>query len=1013
MKRLFLKIALTGLVVTSLAGGVAAQSVISNQMLERAESLYQMGKYREAQKVLGVTATVADKGLAYNPIVAMEAQLLDALCQAQLGNGIEALQGFVKDYPDAPQISKARLALGGELFEAQRWAEAVEVFGKVRLADLGDEDTEEYCFRYGYAAHKAGDDRLAREWLRRLDRKDKNYYPHARYLLGYISYNEGLLVDSKLHFGAVAQHDDYKAVVPYYLLNIEFLSGNDEYVSERAQGVLDGLAGERRAEVERIAAQSNFRLERWAQAEEYVALLRSEGVQLGREENYIGGYALYRMGDYDNAAGYLRGACGPNDQLTQNAAYHLADCYLRLGDKKQARQSFSMAYSSGSDKTISEDALYNYCKLLVEQGGGTFDEEIQGLSQYLHEWPRSAHRAEIEGYLVMACYDADDLKGAYAVLKEFSVGGGSKIREAMQKVAYYYAAECYTEGRIAEAEEYCNLSLDLADYDSDIEALAIYLLGEVDYAQGKWASAAAMFDQYIRLGRRHQPEYIFAYYNLGYARFNNGRHSTAYDDFADFVEYRTTNDSFRADAYNRLGDIEAVAKNYTEASKLYARSAAMEGVNERFYGAYRVALMEGLAGNVEGRLDALRGIIAEGRGNYVVRASYELGHTLVGAGRYDEAVEALLNFTTSYPSSPDYVAALSDLGLAYRNVGNDDAALEAYKRVVSRSKGSIAAHNALGEIRNIYVERNEINAYMDYAEGVGMAGEGGDRQRDSLSFVAAQKVYIAGDKQKAAEAFDKYLAENPEGAYTPAALYYSADCRSEVGDRQGAIDQLTRLTSMYYNSYTQRGYEKLAQISVAAADYGSAAEAYKKIVEVAQTPAKRREALEQYLTAVASSGASGQSVVDAADWVLSQDELTPQIVRKAKLQKAKALEAIGKRNPAVAIYNDLGADVSNAEGAESAYKIIETAFQYGSFEKAEALVYEFADKGTPHAYWLAKSFLLLGDVYVSRGDLFQARATYQSVVDGYSGGDDGIVEQAKERIEGLDTNNTTPSEVQQ
>ena len=984
-----------------LATPLVAQNHIAGQVMERARELYQMGKYREVREVLRVAVLAGDNSQVYAPVVLTEARWMDAMCQAQMGNGIDALAAFVADYPTAMQTNRALLVLGGEYFEAQRWEQAVATFARVKTADLDDGDMEEYCFRYGYSAHKSGDDRLAREWLRRLDRKHTTYYPHARYLLGYISYTEGLLVDSKLHFGAVAAHDDYKAVVPYYLLNIEFLSGNDEYVSQRAEGVLAGLAGARRAEVERVAAQSNFRLEKWNEAEAYVAMLRQEGQTLSREENYIGGYALYRMGDYDNAAAYLRGACGPNDQLTQNAAYHLADCYLRLGDKKQARQSFSMAYSSGDNKTICEDALYNYCKLQVEQGGGNFNEEIQSLSHYLREYPRSAHRGEVEGYLVTACYDAGDLKAAYATLKEFSSGGSSKVREAMQKVAYYHAAQCYLGGEIEEAEEYCNLSLDVADYDSDIEALAIYLLGEVDYAQGKWASAAAMYDQYIRLGRRHQPEYIFAYYNMGYARFNNGRYTTAYDDFADFVETRTTNDSFRADAYNRLGDIEAVAKNYTEASKLYAKSAEMEGVAERFYGAYRVAMMEGMAGNVDGRVEALRRIISEGKGNYVVRSSYELGHTLLGAGRYDEAVEALLSYVEKYPSSPDYVAALSDLGLAYRNVGNDEAALSVYKKVLVRSKGSVAAHNALGEIRNIHIERNTIDEYMAYAESVGMASEAGDRQRDSLGFVAAQKVYISGDKPRAAEAFAKYLAENPEGAYTPAALYYSADCLSEAGDKEGAVAQLNRLTAMYYNSYTQRGYEKLAQISASTADFGTAAEAYKKVVEVAQTPAKRREALEQYLAAVVASGVGGQTVVDAADWVISAEDTTPQLVRKAKLQKAKALETMGKRNPAVAIYDDLSRDVSNEEGAESAFKIIETAFQYGSFEKAESLVYDFAEKNTPHAYWLAKSFLLLGDVYVSRGDLFQARATYQSVVDGYSGGDDGIVEMAKERIAGL------------
>jgi len=60
-------------------------------------------------------------------------------------------------------------------------------------------------------------------------------------------------------------------------------------------------------------------------------------------------------------------------------------------------------------------------------------------------------------------------------------------------------------------------------------------------------------------------------------------------------------------------------------------------------------------------------------------------------------------------------------------------------------------------------------------------------------------------------------------------------------------------------------------------------------------------------------------------------------------------------------------------------------------------VFAFPD-GEPQAYWLAKAFILLGDVYVKKGDNFQARATWQSVADGYSPADDGIVDEAKARI---------------
>ncbi|MBR3846465.1 MAG: hypothetical protein IKM37_02745, partial [Alistipes sp.] len=63
-------------------------------------------------------------------------------------------------------------------------------------------------------------------------------------------------------------------------------------------------------------------------------------------------------------------------------------------------------------------------------------------------------------------------------------------------------------------------------------------------------------------------------------------------------------------------------------------------------------------------------------------------------------------------------------------------------------------------------------------------------------------------------------------------------------------------------------------------------------------------------------------------------------------------------------------------------------------------IFAYAEQ-SPKSYWLAKAYLLLGDLYLKKGDHFQARATYQSVADGYSPADDGIVAEAKERIQKL------------
>ena len=83
------------------------------------------------------------------------------------------------------------------------------------------------------------------------------------------------------------------------------------------------------------------------------------------------------------------------------------------------------------------------------------------------------------------------------------------------------------------------------------------------------------------------------------------------------------------------------------------------------------------------------------------------------------------------------------------------------------------------------------------------------------------------------------------------------------------------------------------------------------------------------------------------------------------------------------------------------YRVIAAAAERGEQERAEKMIYAFADKNPPQAYWLARSFILLGDIYVQRGDKFQARATYQSVADGYGPAGDGIVEEARAKIEQL------------
>lgn len=984
----------------TLAGGVMsaeAQQRTLADYLGRAKELYSAGHYRQAKEVLQKAASSATTFSRQDPVVTSQVEWLSALCDASLGDGAEALQTFVSGHPRSQFIDEAYLTLGLEHHEWRRWQEAVAALEKADIDNLNNTQSEDLCFALGHSLYNLGESATAKEWLGRVAHKESAHYTHAQYLLGYLAYQEENYSEARHIFGVLGESGEYGSVIPYYLVNIEYRLGNYRYVAEQCDSVLEGIEGARREELRRVAGESNFHLENWAEATRHILALE-ESVTLTREENYMAGYSLYRLGEWGEAAKYLRGACGAEDSLTRNAAYHLADCLLREGDKKGALHCFSMVPLPEGDDRMSEDARYNYCKLLVELGVANFDEEIHSLANYLRHYPSSPHKTEIERYLVSACYTTSDLKLAYEILDEFSASGGEVCR-AMQKVAYYYAVECYEEGIMAEAEEYCNHSLDYMEYDDEIYARTLYLLGSVHFHMGDYRMSAANYRDYLRMEYTEHPNYETARYYMGYARYAAGEYGEAVKALNEFVEKSPAKNDFYADAYNRMGDAKAAMDRFEEAAGMYEKAAA-SGRSGAYYAAYRAAMMYGLVGNVADRIESLEEIIAKNEGPYVDDAAYELGTTLMSDRQFGRAVEALDRYVKTYPKAKNRLDAMGNLALAYRNADRDDDAMATYKKIIGEAKGSVAAHNALGEVRSIYIERNDVDGFFDYAEKIGLNSDLGDSQRDSLSFIAARRVYISGDMASASASFDKYLTENPEGIYSDAALFYSADSKAAIGDSEGARKHLQMLTTMYYNQYTQRGYERLAALDAAGNNWGSATDSYRRVVELATTTSARREALENYLISAVKSGVS-EVIVAATTYIKAHPDTTPKLLRRAQLEEAKAEEARGRIEEAVALYNRLKEDVTTAEGAEGAYREILIRFTENNYSLAEELVYEFADKNTPQQMWLARSFLLLGDIYVARDNLFQARATYQSIVDGYTDHSDGIIATAQERVDAL------------
>ncbi|MDR2791721.1 MAG: tetratricopeptide repeat protein, partial [Tannerellaceae bacterium] len=122
---------------------------------------------------------------------------------------------------------------------------------------------------------------------------------------------------------------------------------------------------------------------------------------------------------------------------------------------------------------------------------------------------------------------------------------------------------------------------------------------------------------------------------------------------------------------------------------------------------------------------------------------------------------------------------------------------------------------------------------------------------------------------------------------------------------------------------------------------------------------------------------------------------------EARLVLAKSLIADGRWEEALPDIEALSEDTHTPQGAEAKYLLAQHWYDTNDDARAIALLEDYAAKGTPHAYWLARSFILWADIYIRQDDPAQARIYLQSLQTNYRGKDDDIPAMITTRLESL------------
>ena len=869
-----------------------------------------------------------------------------------------ALAAFDTDYPASPLRTLCRKYMADCLFASGDYAKALAAYTRIDADGLDSFQTAELHYRTGFCALEKDDMELARrEFAAAASGSD--YGSAARFHMGAIDYARGDYASAK---ALLRQTDTSKApgdMADYYLACIDLADGNYAQAAATARALMQrrSLSPEAEAQMHRVAGEGLFR-----------SGSRSEGLRELRaylvavkdpapEACYFAGLGEYDDGNYAEAVALLDKATASGDPAVVQSAYlYIGQALHHRGDNDAAILAFDKAVKTdGSDSSVREAAYYNYAVARSEGAHVPFASSADIFENFLRLYPAGTYSDRVRGYLADGYMADKDYARALASLDGIA-SPGKRTRSAKQRLLYLLAADELAAGDLASARSRLDRAREYADADAATAAEITLLRGRLEAAAGNNGQAAAEYRRYLA-SKASKTNATVARYGLGYALMAEADYEGARSAFALIENDRSLTPAQHADVLNRLGDIAFAKTDFKEAAALYRRAYDAAPASGD-YAAFNGARMLGFSRDYEGKLRAIDAFMTEFPQSVLIPdALLERTQALISLGRNKDAVDTYRRLIEAYAGTPQGRRGYLEMAMTLLDMGRKDEAAAAYRDVISNYPTSEEALQASGLLKNIYASDGRGDQYLAFMESVENAPRVSADDTERLTYEAAA---AANRRDGDISALRKYLERFPDAPHAPEALHTVAQAEYEAGRIPEALELFKSLEAKAPNSALAT--DARLGIMRSARDLGD----------------------------YALAGSTAETIINSS--------AAPAALSEAIYTRGLALDADGDTAGAIELWQSQAADTKNIFGAKSAFHAAEALFESGETDKALAAVQKFTGSGSPHAYWVARGFILMSDIYRKKGKDFEAREYLEALRDNYPGTETDILSMIESRL---------------
>lgn len=970
-------------------GSMAQKSEIyTHELVEynRAVQLYQNKNYSASKEIFERIKDDFDQASELKA----RSYYFEAFCAIRLGqkNGDDLMNEFFTQFPTSTKRNSAFLEVGEYYFNNRRYAYALKWFSKVKETSLTRYNQEEFRFKKAYALFAVGSFSQSKSYFSQLLNSQK-YGAQAKYYYGYMAYQEDDYSEADKYLNQVAGNPGLDDDIPYYMANIKFKTGKFEEAIETAKPLLEKSNGIQHSELSKIIGESYFNLEDYEQAVNYLLDYKGKKGKWNNTDFYQLGYAYYKQQLYDDALIWFTKIIDGNNAVSQNAYYHMGECYLKTDKKQEALNAFRNAKQMDFNAEIKKDAWLNYAKLSYDIGN-PYNSVAQVIKDYINAYPEEIDQEEIKEYLISAYLGARDFEGALNYLKE----NEDDNAETYQKVAFLHATQWYQRENFERAAHFYDESYR-SDAQTNFKLKALFWKAESLYKQEKYNEALALFNTFKEESSEAAiPEKNMLDYHMAYTYFQLKDYSTAGGHFNQFIN-ESDDQSLLVDSHLRLGDCFFALSSYFKAIPAYEKVVEANDVDVD-YAQLQIAFCYGYSGDNDKKIQALNDFT-----QYHLKSTlrddayYELGNTYVKINRVDEALTSYDEVINGYPMSSLVPKSMLKKGLIFFNADRNNEGLSLFREVVQKYPGTDEAKEAVANAKQIYIQEGRVDEYERFVKQVDFI-DVSDNEIETSMFASAEQQYINGKFDKSVEAFQKYLDRFPNGPNAVQVNYLLADSYSKLNQEEKALPYYKKLLDSEKNQYTEQALVKVATGELEAENWDAAILLLERLEEGAES--------EHYLTFARQNlmkGYYGQQNYDKAvtyaETVLQQQKLDPKIASDARVIVARSAFFSGDMYKAQETFSEIEKTATGEIKAEAVYYDAYFKNSEGNYKLSNVSVQKLATDHANHQYWGAKGLIIMAKNFYALEDAYQATYILESVIQKFSSYDD-VSEEARNEL---------------